>query len=82
VGNGSATETDAAGAVADVAVETATEGAGSVEATGAAEDPALTGSGGGAGVEGARSHAALSRTRRRREARGLIGRSLLQENVG
>jgi hypothetical protein len=48
----------------------------------AVEDTALTGSGGGAGVDGARSHAALSRTRRRREARRLIGRSLLQENVG
>jgi hypothetical protein len=68
--------------VAEVAVETATEGAGSVEATGAVEGAAFTGSGGGAGVDGARSHAALSRTRRRRGARRLIGRSLLQENVG
>jgi hypothetical protein len=51
----------------------------------AAEGAAIAGSGCCIGVDGARSQAALGRTRRgrrRRAARLLIGGSLLQENVG
>jgi len=78
------TETDAAGAVAEVAAETAAEGAGGAEAMAAPEGAALAGSGCGVGVDGARSQAALGRRsgRRRRAARVLIGAFLLQENVG
>jgi hypothetical protein len=71
--------------MAEVAAETVTEGAGSAEAMAAAEDAAAAGSGCCIGVDGARSQAALGRTRRgmtRRAARGLIGAFLLQENVG
>jgi hypothetical protein len=86
VGAGSTTamETDAAGAMAEVAAETVTERAGGAEAM-AAEDAAGAGSGCCIGVDGARSQAALGRTSRaitRRAARGLIGAFLLQENVG